>query len=556
MKKGRSRRLGMAVLAVMCLICGYGVLHAIEQHANDSGNHRADVITINTLKVFGDLERPEVTFLHDKHTEAMEKQKKDCTTCHLSDDSFKIIPDTLNAAFSSIDPLSPKFKRLRDAGRKEVMDIYHDNCIGCHKEMASPLQKTGEKAVSKTGPIVCTECHRTEGVPQLKREPMGLDKSLHFRHAKSQEKKCEQCHHEYDAFNKKLVYVKDKEEGCRYCHRAETRTENNVKLISMRLASHISCIGCHRKQLHDKKKAGPETCAGCHDADGQKKIEVLAEVPRMERKQPDATLVKTDRKELTGRMNYVPFDHKAHEGYNNTCRACHHEKLSTCSECHTLTGSKEGGYINLEQAMHKAGAEQSCTGCHGEKQAKKECAGCHYMMSPFKMDQAADTCATCHMNSPETTVKTGKTPIPEDLEAEKKLAAQLLAARKPVKGTLPEKDIPEKVVIKSLADKYEPVDFPHRKIVTALAKGVEQSKMATYFHTQKETLCQGCHHNSPASAKPPVCGSCHGKNFEKEGSLKPGLIAAYHQQCMGCHREMEMEKPMGCTECHKEKKQS
>ena len=34
---------------------------------------------------------------------------------------------------------------------------------------------------------------------------------------------------------------------------------------------------------------------------------------------------------------------------------------------------------------------------------------------------------------------------------------------------------------------------------------------------------------------------------------KPGLMGAYHLQCMGCHKEMGMEKPVSCTDCHKEK---
>ena len=35
----------------------------------------------------------------------------------------------------------------------------------------------------------------------------------------------------------------------------------------------------------------------------------------------------------------------------------------------------------------------------------------------------------------------------------------------------------------------------------------------------------------------------------------PGLKAAYHQQCMGCHREMGLEKPAAteCAACHQEK---
>ena len=116
-------------------------------------------------------------------------------------------------------------------------------------------------------------------------------------------------------------------------------------------------------------------------------------------------------------------------------------------------------------------------------------------------------------------------------------------------------DIPETVTIKSLSETYEPVELPHGKIVSALVKGIENNKLATYFHTEQGTLCQGCHHNSPATRKPPRCASCHGKPFQESDLFRPGLMAAYHQQCMGCHDQMGIEKPASrdCAGCHKEK---
>ena len=74
---------------------------------------RADVITIDTLTSFGDLEQPAVPFLHELHTNALDKQNKDCTACHLSEN----------------DRQSPKFRRLKDISRQEVMDIYHTACM-------------------------------------------------------------------------------------------------------------------------------------------------------------------------------------------------------------------------------------------------------------------------------------------------------------------------------------------------------------------------------------------------------------------------------------------
>ncbi len=92
---------------------------------NTEGCCRPDVLIIDSVKIFGDLERQPVLFLHDKHTVALEKKDKNCRTCHLSEK----------------DRLSPKFKRFKDAGRQEVMDIYHSGCMACHKEMYAEKDK-------------------------------------------------------------------------------------------------------------------------------------------------------------------------------------------------------------------------------------------------------------------------------------------------------------------------------------------------------------------------------------------------------------------------------
>jgi hypothetical protein len=95
--------------------------------------------------------------------------------------------------------------------------------------------------------------------------------------------------------------------------------------------------------------------------------------------------------------------------------------------------------------------------------------------------------------------------------------------------------------------------MPHRKIVMSLYKGMRDSRLAAAFHAAPEAVCAGCHHNAPATLTPPKCASCHGKPFETEG--KPGLKAAYHGQCMSCHKEMKLEKPAStnCVACHEKK---
>jgi len=159
-----------------------------------------------------------------------------------------------------------------------------------------------------------------------------------------------------------------------------------------------------------------------------------------------------------------------------------------------------------------------------------------------------DSCLKCHMVPPALEGEKGALLNPD---MEKSLAADMLHSRTQVTGTYDDNDIPEKVIIQTLSKEYEAVDFPHRKIVKALVSNIKDNKLAGYFHGQKGTICKGCHHNSPISKKPPQCGNCHAKAFDANDPLKPGIIGAYHQQCMGCHQEMGIEKPAGCVDCHK-----
>jgi hypothetical protein len=535
MKKRKALLLltGIFFIAVLVVFFTSGV-QGVEEVSNDSPLMRADVITIDALKSLGDLEQPPVVFLHDLHTDAVEKQNKDCSACHLSEENRQ----------------SPKFKRLKDTSRQQVMDIYHLDCMQCHKE----IRKAGEKA----GPVEkCGQCHRGKPKAVSDRELIAFDKSLHFRHTEAAKDKCERCHHQYDEVTKKLFYAKEKEGSCVYCHKQQTE-ENR---ISMRLASHLSCIQCHRETLAKKKtmaqakdqKAGPIKCSGCHAEQQLQLIKKIKDVPRMKRNQPDVVLIQAVQIDgnkkgapSTILMNAVPFDHKSHEKYNNTCRVCHHADLNTCSSCHSVAGKKEGNYVRSEQAMHQLDSDRSCLGCHGSRQSKPSCAGCH-AFRPIESKQQTSYCVQCHAKPPQRSTANQK---PEQL------ARMMLKSRKAMTDTYRDEDIPETVTIKDLSDQYEPVYFPHRRIVRRLVTEIKNDKLAQYFHSQKGTICQACHHNSPATKKPPRCYSCHGKPFNEVEILRPGMKGAYHQQCLGCHQQMGIKKPdsLNCVECHKEQK--
>ena len=154
---------------------------------------------------------------------------------------------------------------------------------------------------------------KTRPLPRTWKD-IAFDKSLHFRHVKANAEKCESCHHAYDKQAKRLVYAKGEEGACVYCHK-DTPVENTP---AGKEASHYQCIGCHRDRLANNQQAGPVSCVGCHDADYQMGIEVLKDVPRLKRNQPDVVLVKTGEEiqpdgQWPAAMYPVPFNHQSHE---------------------------------------------------------------------------------------------------------------------------------------------------------------------------------------------------------------------------------------------------
>ncbi|MEN6441028.1 MAG: cytochrome c3 family protein [Syntrophobacter sp.] len=83
MEKGRLLHLlaGIFLLCASILIIRFDA-GGVMQPDSATQPSRADMITIDTLAPFGKLELPPVAFPHDKHTEALLKENKDCKTCH------------------------------------------------------------------------------------------------------------------------------------------------------------------------------------------------------------------------------------------------------------------------------------------------------------------------------------------------------------------------------------------------------------------------------------------------------------------------------------------
>lgn len=92
---------------------------------------------------------------------------------------------------------------------------------------------------------------------------------------------------------------------------------------------------------------------------------------------------------------------------------------------------------------------------------------------------------------------------------------------------------PDVVVINEMSENYTGVVFSHK------------------IHAQMSVIstgCTGCHHYNTTG---PVlnCRKCHENPRSRENVSVPDLKAAYHRQCMACHKEWSHEN--GCsTQCH------
>jgi hypothetical protein len=498
-----SKKLLAVVILVSVGIVVFGWMRAIHSAvpAEEGAADQQRLIVISDIASFKKLQEPPVVFNHGKHVTALEQEG--CGQCHPYDEK-----DVERLIFQY-----PKDRK--ETSRRQLLNAYHGNCVGCHNERL----KQGENA----GPIACGECH-TPDRPEDWIRPVTFDYGIHYKHEKAMEKKCETCHHIYDEEQKKLIYKEETESSCRDCHR--DRDEENRR--EYRKVAHADCVNCHYVKGKEGKEAGPTACEKCHYELKVPTVKELADIPRPDRKQPKTTLIKAE----GAGTKEVFFDHENHQMNTITCRTCHHESMNACETCHTLKGSADGAGITLEEAYHKKTSSWSCTGCHSDQKAAETCAGCHLLMRTDEMSKGV--CVVCHTgpveSSPEAAILKG----PEELISD---------------------NIDAEMKISALEEEYEPSKFPHLEIVKKLTKTSNDNKLSRQFHVKEVTMCQGCHHASAVEPKGalPKCGSCHKATLDSKDLSKPRLLAVYHLQCLGCHEKMHL-KEQGCTDCHAEKK--
>jgi len=97
------------------------------------------------------------------------------------------------------------------------------------------------------------------------------------------------------------------------------------------------------------------------------------------------------------------------------------------------------------------------------------------------------------------------------------------------------KEAPENILInrfEKIENIYQPVHFTHQ------------------LHAEMSHLaggCQTCHHYNPPG-RILTCIECHETGRKREDISKPDLKAAYHRQCIDCHRGWSHE--INCVSCH------
>ena len=120
-------------------------------------------------------------------------------------------------------------------------------------------------------------------------------------------------------------------------------------------------------------------------------------------------------------------------------------------------------------------------------------------------------------------------------------------------------EIPEQVTINVMAKLYEPVEFDH-SMHTELGEDCSVCHHHTTGTGTSDERCISCHADGNETASV-ACSDCHvtdrfsatNINLEAEDRYRyhidrPGLKAAFHWNCLGCHDAMD--GPTACQDCH------
>jgi hypothetical protein len=127
-------------------------------------------------------------------------------------------------------------------------------------------------------------------------------------------------------------------------------------------------------------------------------------------------------------------------------------------------------------------------------------------------------------------------------------------------------ETPPVLELNALKGLYEPVSFDHEahaasadgcrschhrrfgKLVSCGICHTEYVEREEFEHEPHQSLmeCLSCH--QVANMAEMRCSACHKTAPDPDQLYVIGLKGAFHQQCMGCHRELELD--VSCAACH------
>ncbi|MBW1607530.1 MAG: cytochrome c3 family protein [Deltaproteobacteria bacterium] len=160
-------------VGILCLVMVFVFGLALNVAGQDESEPKAAVedmcvpMGVVELKPDPSVEQKKssVAFNHAKHL------TYDCRRCHHKwEANTKIANCTTSACHDLLKaPKRPtKYLVYTEEGIKYYKYAYHQNCIGCHKEIKVQRKKlesvylAAEKELPKTGPTSCNECHPKE----------------------------------------------------------------------------------------------------------------------------------------------------------------------------------------------------------------------------------------------------------------------------------------------------------------------------------------------------------------------------------------------------------
>ncbi len=105
-----------------------------------SGFSQTDMKKIEN-PAFEEKQRPPAVFVHDEHNELAGVQ--DCSVCHHVYEDGELLEGAMSVGMGCNDCHSLEPDQDNSVG---LMDAYHGQCLGCHRDEGA-------------GPLACGECH-------------------------------------------------------------------------------------------------------------------------------------------------------------------------------------------------------------------------------------------------------------------------------------------------------------------------------------------------------------------------------------------------------------